>query len=65
MEHSNNFTVYQLEAAALSSAVEVIFRIINNNDYKLVNLLSKIKVRYIDISDIEQFRNINSHEDLL
>ncbi len=36
-----------------------------NNDYKLVNLLLKIKVRYIDVLDIEQFKNINSPEDLL
>ena len=37
---------------------------INQNDYKLVNLLLKIETKYIDITDIEQFKNINTPNDL-
>jgi len=35
------------------------------DDYKLVNLLSKINTKYVDITDIEQFKNINTPADLL
>ena len=46
----------------------ILFEIENSiavGDYKLVNLLSKINTKYIDITDIEQFKNINTPADLL
>ncbi len=43
----------------------IIKNCINQNDYKLVNLLLKIKVKYIEIDDIEQFKNINTTNDLV
>jgi molybdopterin-guanine dinucleotide biosynthesis protein A len=38
---------------------------IENKDYKLVNLLSNINTKYFDITDTEQFKNINTPNDLL
>jgi len=54
-----------LVACYKKSIIPVIEELINRGDYKLVNLFSKIKVKYLQIEDVLQFKNINTPEDLL
>ena len=54
-----------LVACYSKSIIPVIESSINSGDYKLVNLLSKLKVKYIDINNINQFKNINTPKDIL
>lgn len=46
------------------SIIPIIEKSINSGDYKLVNLLQKLNVKYIDVANIKQFKNINTPTDL-
>lgn len=60
-----NGKVEPLVAFYKKSILPIIKLSIDNKDYKLVNFLSKINVKFIDIEDIRMFKNLNSPEDLL
>lgn len=54
-----------LVASYNKSILPIIEHSINNGDYKLINLLSRLNVKYIDVVDEEQFKNINTPNDIL
>ncbi len=47
------------------SILPIIEECIKANDYKMINLLAKLNVKYIDILYTEQFMNMNTPNDLL
>lgn len=73
LKESNNFDAVipklangklePLVAFYSSSILPIIERQIQLNDYKLVNLFSKLKVKYINVNDSSFFKNINTPED--
>lgn len=54
-----------LVACYNKSIMPFIKKAINLGDYKLVNLLSIINVKYIDIAEVDQFKNVNTPGDVL
>jgi molybdopterin-guanine dinucleotide biosynthesis protein A len=47
------------------SVLPVVLGQINLEDYKMIHLLDKLNVNYIDFEDAEQFKNMNTPNDLL
>ncbi len=54
-----------LIACYTRSIVPKVYNSIINKDYKLVNLIKQLRVKYFDITDADIFKNLNSPEDLL
>lgn len=54
-----------LIACYKKSILPIVLGQINILDYKMVHLLQKLRVNYIDFDDVELFKNMNSPEDLL
>ncbi|MDA3892977.1 MAG: molybdenum cofactor guanylyltransferase [Salinivirgaceae bacterium] len=54
-----------LVACYNKTIIPLIEKAIQNNDYKLVNLIDKAHVKFIEVINIDQFKNINAPNDLL
>ena len=60
-----NGKIEPLVACYKKSVLPVVLGQINLEDYKMVHLLDKLKVNYIDFEDVKQFKNMNTPNDLI
>jgi molybdopterin-guanine dinucleotide biosynthesis protein A len=60
-----NGKIEPLVACYKKSVLPVVLGQINLEDYKMIHLLDKLNVNYIDFEDAEQFKNMNTPNDLL
>jgi len=54
-----------LIACYKKSIIPIILGQIELKDYKMLHLLQKLRVNYINIEDADQFKNMNTPNDLL
>ena len=60
-----NGKIEPLVACYKKAVLPVVLGQINLEDYKMVNLLDKLNANYIDFEHAEQFKNMNTPNDLL